>query len=132
VRERMSVTAEAMAISYISEEQLRKNQEEAIIYATDRIQKRLKILCEKEFKDDPKCTDRVESIKVCEGFPADTILRMADELDCDVIIMGTHGKGIIANTFLGSTSKRILRRTRKPVFMIPLPKGETDIRFHDM
>ena len=34
-------------------------------------------------------------------------------------------------TFLGSTSKRVLRRTRKPVFIIPLPKGELDITFHD-
>ena len=43
--------------------------------------------------------------------------------------MGTHSKGIIANTFLGSTAKRVLRRTRKPVFIIPLPKEETDIAF---
>jgi nucleotide-binding universal stress UspA family protein len=46
--------------------------------------------------------------------------------------MGTHGKGVIQNTFLGSTSRRVLRRTRKPVFVIPLPKGELDITFHDM
>jgi len=46
-------------------------------------------------------------------------------------VLGNHGKGIIANTFLGSTSKRVLRRTRKPVFIIPLPKGELDITFHD-
>jgi nucleotide-binding universal stress UspA family protein len=41
--------------------------------------------------------------------------------------MGTHSKGTIANTFLGSTAKRVLRRTRKPVLIIPLPKEETDI-----
>jgi nucleotide-binding universal stress UspA family protein len=57
---------------------------------------------------------------------------MADELNCDVIIMGTHAKGIIANTFLGSTAKRVLRRTRKPVFIIPLPKGDIDITFRDI
>jgi nucleotide-binding universal stress UspA family protein len=131
VLEKMVITAEAIALSYIPEDQLRKNQEEAKIYATDRIQKRLKILCEKEFKDDLECTDRVESIEVCEGFPPDTILRMADERNCDAIIMGTHARGAIANTFLGSTAKRVLRRTRKPVFIIPLPKGEVDITFHD-
>jgi len=66
-----------------------------------------------------------------KGSPPEVILSKADELDCDVIVLGTHGKGIIANTFLGSTSKRVLRRTRKPVFIIPLPKGELDITFHD-
>jgi len=45
--------------------------------------------------------------------------------------MGTHGKGLISHAFLGSTAKRVLRRTRKPVFIIPLPKGELDITFHD-
>jgi nucleotide-binding universal stress UspA family protein len=74
----------------------------------------------------------VEAIKVYEGFPAEVILQKADELNCDAIIMGTHAKGIIANTFLGNTSKRVLRRTRKPVFIIPLPKGEKDITFHDI
>ena len=132
VLEPMPVTAEAMALSYISEEQLRKTQEDEEINAIDRIQKRLKIICEKEFKNDPECTERVESIEVCEGFPPDSILRIADERDCDAIIMGTHTRGAIANTFLGSTAKRVLRRTRKPVFIIPLPKGEIDMTFHDI
>jgi nucleotide-binding universal stress UspA family protein len=131
VLEQMSVTAGAIAYSFISDDKLKKRQEEATIIATERIQKRLKVLCEKEFGDDLECTDRVESIEVCEGFPPDTILRMADEKNCDAIIMGTHAKGVIANTFLGSTAKRVLRRTRIPVFIIPLPKGEVDITFHD-
>lgn len=50
------------------------------------------------------------------------ILSMADGYNCDMIIMGTHGKGIIGNAFLGSTAKRVLRRTRKPILIIPLPK----------
>ena len=97
----------------------------------DRIKKRLSAFSDKELKDYPKAEGLIESIQVCEGFPADTILEKANELECDAIIMGTHGKGIIANTFLGSVTKRVLRRTRKPVFIIPLPKGEIDITVHD-
>jgi len=37
--------------------------------------------------------------------------------------MGTHGKGWITYTFLGSVAERVLRRSRKPVFIIPLPKS---------
>ena len=59
------------------------------------------------------------------------ILEKANELECDAIVMGTHGKGIIANAFLGSVAKQVLRRTRMPVFIIPLPRGETDITVHD-
>jgi nucleotide-binding universal stress UspA family protein len=72
----------------------------------------------------PGADDRVADILTCEGYPAEIILKKADELDCDVIVMGSHGKGIISQTFLGSVSKRVLRRTRKPVFIIPLPKED--------
>ena len=116
----------------ITEEKQHQLHKEKIAYTLDRIQKRLKVFCEKELKDDPECTERVESIEVREGFPAEEILSKADEFNCDVIIMGTHAKGIIANTFLGSTAKRVLRRTRKPVFIIPLPKGGVDITFRDI
>jgi len=52
--------------------------------------------------------------------------------NCDMIIMGTHGKGILGHTFLGSTAKKVLRRTRKPIFIIPLPKGKVDITYKDI
>ncbi len=43
-----------------------------------------------------------------------------------MVILGTHGKGLIRHAFLGSVSERVLHRIRKPVFIIPLPEGETD------
>src|SRR5210317_1796536 len=116
---------------YLDEALRKKILEEKVSDTMERIKKRVKLFCEKELKDDPGGAGKVKSIEVCEGFAPEVILRKADELDCDAIVLGTHGKGIIANTFLGSTSKRVLRRTRKPVFIIPLPKGESDITFHD-
>jgi len=91
------------------------------------IKKRLRSIRDKELKNNPEFEKIAISIEICEGFPAEEILSSAEELNCDTIIMGTHSKGIIANTFLGSTAKRVLRRTRKPVFIIPLPKEEIDI-----
>lgn len=64
---------------------------------------------------------------ICEGFPPEQILSQADELDCDAIVMGTHGKGFLSQTFLGSMAKMVLRRTRKPIFIIPLPKVESEL-----
>jgi nucleotide-binding universal stress UspA family protein len=131
VFEMVSASYYALMESYIDEEQRKKILEERGNHAIARIRKRLKVFCEKELKDDPECTHRVQSVEVCDGFPAEEILSKADELNCDAIIMGTHGKGIIQHAFLGRTVKRVLRRTRKPVFIIPLPKGELDITFHD-
>lgn len=117
---------------YLDGDIRKKNFNERVSDTIDRIRERLKIICDKEFNGDTKYADRVKSIEVCEGFPADEILKKADDFNCDVIVMGTHGKGLISHGFLGSMAKRVLRRTRKPVFVIPLPKGETDITFHDV
>ena len=132
VFEPLSVTAKALTHSHLTVKQEKKISEEKIAYGNERIRKGLKTFYEKELENDPDSADRVESIELCEGFPAEVILSKADELNCDAIIMGTHSKGIIANTFLGSTAKRVLRRTRKPIFIIPLPKKKTDITLQNI
>lgn len=112
---------------FFQEERLKTISEKKITEAMDRIRNQLKIFCDRELKDDPECADRVVSIEVCQGYPPEEILKKADELNCDVIVMGTHGKGVIRHSFLGSAAQKVLRRVRKPVFIIPLPEGEIDI-----
>jgi nucleotide-binding universal stress UspA family protein len=63
----------------------------------------------------------VSNILVRMGDPVEEILKAADEEGCDVIVLGTHGKGFLEQTFLGSVSSSVLLRTRKPVFLVPLP-----------
>ena len=71
--------------------------------------------------------DLVSNILIRLGNPVEEILKVADEEDCDVIVLGTHGKGFLEQTFLGSVSRSVLLRTRKPVFVVPLPSGNTNI-----
>jgi nucleotide-binding universal stress UspA family protein len=131
VFEKVDPASNAWLDPYLSEERHQEIYNERITETKALIQKRLKVIRENELKNNPEFEDRTITIEICEGFPAEEILSKAEELNCDAIIMGTHSKGIIANAFLGSTAKRVLRRTRKPVFIIPLPKGETDIIIHD-
>lgn len=62
--------------------------------------------------------DRVGEVEVIEGFPAEEILKRADSLPADMILMGSHHQGI-AHTFLGLVAKRVLRRARVPVLIVP-------------
>ncbi len=87
----------------------------------EQIKKRIREFCQKgEAKMGPPCVELVSKVLVPRGYPPDEILKAADEEGCDVIVLGTHGKGFLANTFLGSVSNAVLHRTRKPVFIIPL------------
>lgn len=114
---------------HFEEGQLEKLWKERRDEQIKRINQRLKEFAERELKNDQETLKRVASIVVIEGEPAVEILRKADELDCDVIIMGTHGKGWITHAFLGSVAEKVLSRVKKPVYIIPIPKGETDITF---
>ena len=121
-----------LMMAYVDNEYFPEKEEEKVAYAKDRIEKRLKVFFDKARVEDPELTDTHISTEICEGYPAEEILRKADELSCDAIAMGTHGKGLLSRTFLGSVAKKVLRRTRKPVFIIPLPKEESDLTFHDI
>jgi nucleotide-binding universal stress UspA family protein len=71
--------------------------------------------------------DLVSKILIRPGNPVEEILKVVDEESCDVIVLGTHGKGFLKQTFLGSVSNSVLLRTRKPVFVVPLPSEDTNI-----
>jgi len=73
------------------------------------------------------CVELVSKILVPLGYPVEEILKAADEEGCDAIVLGTHSKGFLRQTFLGSVAGSVLERTRKPVFIIPLPSEKTNI-----
>jgi len=118
------IPAYAEVYAAMTDEMKRKQQEEMV----EEIKKHLQDFCKKaEAQIGPPCVELVSKILVPRGHPPEEILNAADEEGCDAIVLGTHGKGFLAHTFLGSVSNAVLHRTRKPVFVIPLPSEKTTI-----
>lgn len=84
------------------------------------IRQRLETFAAEELQDHPEDLKRISGIEVHYGRPAATILEVADKLDPDMIICGTHGKGLVSHTFLGSVAEKVLRKSRRPVLVIPI------------
>jgi len=94
----------------------------------EEIKKRLQEFCNKiETQMGSPCVQLVSKILVPIGHPVEEILKAADDEGCDMVVLGTHGKGFLSQTFLGSVAGSVLERTRKPVFIIPLPSEKTNI-----
>ena len=94
----------------------------------EEIKKSLQEFCKRtETQMGAPCVELVSKILVPLGHPVEEILKAADEEGCDSIVLGTHGKGFLKQTFLGSVAGSILERTRKPVFIIPLPSEKSNI-----
>jgi nucleotide-binding universal stress UspA family protein len=62
-----------------------------------------------------------DEIIIKPGPPAEVIVETAKEQSCDLIVMGTHGQGVIANVLIGSTAKSVVKQSPIPVLIIRLP-----------
>ena len=124
-----SLTYQGSMIEGLMESAKREVREEDL----GEIKKRLEEFCKKtKSQAGHPCAELVSKILVPLGYPVEEILKTADEENCDAIVLGTHGKGFLRQTFLGSVAVKVLERTRKPVFIIPLPFEKTDIDWDTM
>jgi nucleotide-binding universal stress UspA family protein len=55
------------------------------------------------------------------GDVAAEILRIAQDRNCDLIVMGTHGRGGVARIVLGSVAEAVVRAAPCPVVTVPRP-----------
>jgi nucleotide-binding universal stress UspA family protein len=53
------------------------------------------------------------------GEPDEVILRKAQELGADLVVVGTRGKSLLDNLFFGSTSIALSKRSGKPICLVP-------------
>jgi len=58
-----------------------------------------------------------------KGEAAATIVEKARDLDADMIILGSHGHGLLHKALLGSVSEAVLRRANCNVLVVPVPEG---------
>ena len=52
------------------------------------------------------------------GFPLREILKVEEEEDVSMIVIGSHGKSNLEEMFLGSVSEKVARKCKKPVLIV--------------
>ncbi|WP_435129632.1 universal stress protein [Halobaculum sp. D14] len=55
---------------------------------------------------------------IVDGSPSKEIVRYAEEHDCDLVVMGTHGRGGIDRLLLGSVAEKVVRGSSVPVLTV--------------
>jgi nucleotide-binding universal stress UspA family protein len=63
----------------------------------------------------------IETVAV-EGSPADVITGQA--ADAQLIVIGSHGKGLVRRLLLGSVSRRVLNDADRPVVVVDVPESD--------
>jgi nucleotide-binding universal stress UspA family protein len=54
------------------------------------------------------------------GPTVETTLKEADNLEAELIVVGTHGHGAVYDALIGSYSAGIIRRSKLPVLVVPI------------
>lgn len=67
----------------------------------------------------------MDEIIIKKGNPEAQILEQAEARNCDIIVMGSHGHRGITEALIGSTARKVLRNSKKPVLVVPLPEEFT-------
>ena len=126
VLEDVSPSADSLVINIVGKakwDELRQNNENDVL---DTIKSRLTKFCDDVSAEIPSCPFITDEIMVKIGNPVEEIVQLAEKDDYDVIVMGAHGQGIFANAVIGSTSRRVVRRCKKPVLVVRLPEEDED------
>jgi nucleotide-binding universal stress UspA family protein len=88
----------------------------------------------KELRDDhqrlQKCTDELRKAGIdakammVRGPTVASLLAIAEKQQVDLIVAGSHGRGMVAEMILGSVSQGLIRDGRWPVTVVPVGKEE--------
>ena len=79
-----------------------------------------------------KALDRLVEARQNKGVKLSALLRtgvaydlantVADEIDADLIVIGTHGRRGLARALLGSVAENVIRTAKRPVLVIHGPR----------
>jgi len=91
----------------------------------DEIKARLKRFCLELQTDANTFQLNDDQVLVRKGFPVEEINGLAAVENVDLIVVGTHGYGLVKDALMGGTVRRLVRQSEKPVLVVPaLGKGQ--------
>lgn len=124
VVEKLSSDAKMTLETYMLDSKCRHTLlEERKALAKKKLEDRQEAFWARLSEEDNAVRKQIKSIDIIEAFPAETILKTSQERAVDLIVMGTHEKGML-HSFLGSVAKNVLSRSHIPMLIVPLPLKE--------
>ena len=68
----------------------------------------------------PDGDDQVE-IVVQKGKIVEEIIEQSESKDCGMILMAYRSRNMLAESIIGGVCRKVLRRSKKPVLLVPMP-----------
>ncbi|MGD1973659.1 MAG: universal stress protein [Desulfobacterales bacterium] len=135
VMEEVSPSANIHLKNFIGEEDWQKLQEsheqhvKQILIGKQKegamIRQALHEFCEQVKQDFTQCEIKTDDIVVTKGNAVVEIITETQNRGIDLIVMGYHSRGKLEEAVVGSTTRRVLRKSKIPVLLVRLPDDES-------
>ena len=122
ILEPLSSSAQNLIKNLVDTQDVEGIYQKSLINLKTKIETRISQFFDQEIEfhdtlDISKIKSRIE-----EGVAWETIIKVADDIDADVIVMGTRTHSAVGQFFSGSTANKVMLHTKRPLLIIPLAK----------
>lgn len=62
--------------------------------------------------------------KLAEGSPLHAVLDYVKQTGADMVVLGSHGHGVVASLLLGSVAEGMVRKAVVPTLIVPAPDAD--------
>lgn len=102
------ITMTAETVPYVSEAELERNAKEELAAIAH--------------KECPSTITVKQLVKI--GIAPDTIIKVAEQEDADILIMGSHGRTGLTRLLLGSVTEAVMRQAKLPILVVKQEEKE--------
>ncbi|WP_136808301.1 universal stress protein [Desulfosediminicola flagellatus] len=119
VVEPMTEVTCAVIQQYLSEEDVKKVRKDGMKKVLKYMKKRIDKFLHDECGGKSLESEPIEEILVVAGKPSEEILRVAEEHEMDMIVIGKSSRKVRGSKVMGSTTRRVNRLSKIPVLVVP-------------
>jgi len=117
----------AKTLAYFLNESQKDVVKEKTHSALQRMKDQLSLFLKKDLKNYPANAGLLEHMLVYHGKVAEEIVEKANRFGCEAIVLGSHDTSLLTRFFSDDTAKRVLKQTKKTVYMVFLEKGQINV-----
>lgn len=120
VIEPLSSAVESRINDIIEEANLKQLYDESLVNLMRKIEKRVDDFLKSEMQESDVLKMTKIKSRIEEGVVWKTIVKVANEMDADLIVMGTRTSSSAGQFFTGSTANKVMLNSKRPLLIIPL------------
>lgn len=124
VVEPLGTTAAAAVSIYFPSGSLEEFYKQSMDEAYKNINMKMESLYKKKLEDELP-GEQFQSY-ILEGIPAVTIIKTAEKMDADIIVLGSNSHSTLDNFLVGSVANKVINRSSKPVLLVPVKSHSSE------